>query len=402
MLTLCMNPLPRIPAGSETVELLLGLLEQSPTINSLYLDWGVTNQDVKRRIKRLLNPVHREQLWLDTYGDVPAHAQAIVGHHSGRFHKYRTADPSPAAATATAVTSLAASQKGRATASASASLMDPGPAPGTSSWGRMPWSEGEATRFLQGLQRYGRDWDRMSYLDFNSTRSPLQCRDFYGNQRRPADMSGHGQSKLIKGFPAWIETVDCSQPAAVKNCTIVKADRWLFPLGATEARRGTGQDIKVEMEHGTTKRRLPQKRALTTATDKDPDMTHPPKRTRTRTKTASQPLRHDADKNRCQHCAKQLRNNSERIAHERVHTGEKPFACKFCDKKFCQKRRAARHERVHTGGQPHACVTCGKGFPSSSNLKIHLRVHTGEKPFGCKFCDKRFSQRSVRGRDVHR
>ena len=99
---------------------------------------------------------------------------------------------------------------------------------------------------------------------------------------------------------------------------------------------------------------------------------------------------------RCQHCGKQFRNNSERVAHERVHTGEKPFACKYCDKKFGQKGQAARHERVHTGGQPHACVTCGKRFPSTSNLKIHIRVHSGERPFGCSFCDKKFVQRSVR------
>ena len=98
----------------------------------------------------------------------------------------------------------------------------------------------------------------------------------------------------------------------------------------------------------------------------------------------------------CMHCGKQFRNNSERLAHERVHTGEKPFACTYCDKKFGQKGQAARHERVHTGGQPHACGTCGKRFPSTSNLKIHIRVHTGEKPFGCSFCDKKFVQRSVR------
>ena len=98
----------------------------------------------------------------------------------------------------------------------------------------------------------------------------------------------------------------------------------------------------------------------------------------------------------CMHCGKQFRNNSERLAHERVHTGEKPFACTYCDKKFGQKGQAARHERVHTGGQPHACGTCGKRFPSTSNLKIHIRVHTGEKPFGCSFCDKKLVQRSVR------
>ena len=35
--------------------------------------------------------------------------------------------------------------------------------------------------------------------------------------------------------------------------------------------------------------------------------------------------------------------------HERVHTGEKPYACKYCDRKFRQSNAAKIHERTHTG-----------------------------------------------------
>ena len=179
------------------------------------------------------------------YGAVPAHhAQAIVGHHSGRFHKHRAA--------AATLPAAAATQLDPAEASVSAGV---------------PWSDAEATRFLQGLQRYGRDWDRMSYLDFNATRSPRQCQDFYRNMCRTAgEHPKHEKLKKIKDFPAWIQTVDNSQPAG--NFTIVSADRWLFPLGgkmAMAARRGTGQRSKTT-SHKTAAaaavQRRPQKSAL--------------------------------------------------------------------------------------------------------------------------------------------
>ena len=68
-----------------TVGLLVRLLETSPAINALYLDWGVTNSDVKKQIGQLLDPRQREGLWIATAGSVPEHAKERPGHHAGMW-----------------------------------------------------------------------------------------------------------------------------------------------------------------------------------------------------------------------------------------------------------------------------------------------------------------------------
>ncbi|XP_058628560.1 zinc finger protein 90 isoform X2 [Onychostoma macrolepis] len=69
----------------------------------------------------------------------------------------------------------------------------------------------------------------------------------------------------------------------------------------------------------------------------------------------------------------------------------KSYVCKYCGKAFPGLSNVVAHQRVHTGERPFKCDTCGKLFTEAGNLKKHQRVHTGEKPFVCPRCGKRFA-----------
>lgn len=69
----------------------------------------------------------------------------------------------------------------------------------------------------------------------------------------------------------------------------------------------------------------------------------------------------------------------------------KIYVCQTCGKAFPSLSNLGAHERVHTGERPFRCDTCGKYFSEAGNLKKHQRVHTGEKPFSCDQCGKRFA-----------
>ncbi|KAL2098014.1 hypothetical protein ACEWY4_007221 [Coilia grayii] len=69
----------------------------------------------------------------------------------------------------------------------------------------------------------------------------------------------------------------------------------------------------------------------------------------------------------------------------------KKYVCRFCGKAFAGQSNLEAHQRVHTGEKPFRCATCGKLFSEAGNLKKHQRVHTGEKPFTCGRCGKSFA-----------
>uniref|UniRef100_A0A8C2Q233 C2H2-type domain-containing protein n=1 Tax=Cyprinus carpio TaxID=7962 RepID=A0A8C2Q233_CYPCA len=121
---------------------------------------------------------------------------------------------------------------------------------------------------------------------------------------------------------------------------------------------------------------------------------------------------------KCNTCGKFFAEAGNLRKHQKVHTGERPYSCsqcgqtfepytvhhkqetkgrrksyvcKYCGKAFPGLSNVVAHQRVHTGERPFKCDTCGKLFTEAGNLKKHQRVHTGEKPFICPRCGKRFA-----------
>ncbi|KAM3938556.1 uncharacterized protein RB166_014423 [Leptodactylus fuscus] len=96
----------------------------------------------------------------------------------------------------------------------------------------------------------------------------------------------------------------------------------------------------------------------------------------------------------CSECGKCFTEKSNLVKHQRIHTGVKPYPCLECGKCFTHKSHLVRHEKIHTGEKQFSCPECGKCFSDNSGLVTHQRIHTGEKPYSCPECGKCFTQKS--------
>ena len=100
----------------------------------------------------------------------------------------------------------------------------------------------------------------------------------------------------------------------------------------------------------------------------------------------------------CSYCGKGFTRSNDTKRHELIHNREGALECDQCDKTFRDKFGLERHKLTHTGGSQEAyvCQTCGKNFFEESEFNVH--VNRKCKDFRCKFCHKIFRD----GHDLRR
>ncbi|XP_050072493.1 zinc finger protein 761-like [Anopheles maculipalpis] len=99
----------------------------------------------------------------------------------------------------------------------------------------------------------------------------------------------------------------------------------------------------------------------------------------------------------CDICGVTMRYRSSFRYHMRIHYHEQmgTFKCQYCDRVFGTRARLERHERVHTGERPYACHLCPKTFSHSGQLATHIARHNNERGHQCIQCGKAFFSKAL-------
>lgn len=92
----------------------------------------------------------------------------------------------------------------------------------------------------------------------------------------------------------------------------------------------------------------------------------------------------------CPHCGRAFRQRGNLRGHLRLHTGERPYRCPHCANTFPQLPELRRHLISHTG-EAYLCPVCGKALRDPHTLRAHERLHSGERPFRCPQCGRAYT-----------